>query len=41
MDLDGKILNIFKAMYSAVKSCVKQGNTLSDYKKLNAVGALS
>lgn len=31
MGLDGKILNIFKAMYSVVKSCEKQCNTSSDF----------
>lgn len=31
MGLDGKILKIFKAMYSVVKSCVKHCNSFSDF----------
>ncbi len=31
MGLDGKILVMFKAMYAVVKSCVKYGNSFSDF----------
>ena len=35
MGLDGKILVIFKAMYSVVKSCIKHCDSLSDFFEIS------
>lgn len=35
LGIDGKILRIFKAMYSVVKSCVKHCNSFSDFFKIS------